>query len=197
VQWDSMNPNFFMIFNQPLLNNTATNWMTSLYLDSNQKTFINEVSQKIPTASIIELDQMIKQVQSIVKQVSLAVEFILLLVLAAGLLVLITSIQATLDVRFQESAILRTLGAQRKLVNKVLIIEFASLGFMAGLLGAAGAQLCLYFLQTRVFQLDFTISPLIIFGGPIAGAILIGTIGWASSRKVTLQPPLTILRALQ
>ncbi|WP_075185191.1 ABC transporter permease [Teredinibacter haidensis] len=197
VQWDSMNPNFFMIFSQPLLDNTATNWLTSVYLDPQNKTILNQLTSQVPTVSVVELDQMIKQVQSIIGQVSLAVEFILLLVLAAGTLVLITSVQATLDVRFQESAILRTLGAKRRLVLRVLIIEFTSLGFMAGLLASIGAQFSLYLLQTRIFQLEFSASPLVILLGPVAGALLIGTIGWLSTRKVTYQPPLTILRSLE
>lgn len=196
VQWDSMNPNFFMIFSQPLLNNTATNWLTSLYLPADQKQFLNSLSRQFPTASIVELDQMIDQVRSIMSKVSLAVEFILVLVLAAGLLVLITSIQATLDVRFQESAILRTLGAPRRLVNKVLIIEFGALGFMAGLLAAMGAQLALYYLQTELFELPFEGSLLVWMAGPLGGSLLIGIIGWISTRKVTLQPPLTTLRNL-
>jgi len=48
-----------------------------------------------------------------------------------------------------------------------------------------------------VFKLDFTANPLIILSGPAGGAILIGLIGWLSARKVTLRPPLTILRALE
>lgn len=197
VQWDSMNPNFFMIFNQPLLDNTATNWLTSMYLPADKKSFLNKLSTQFPTVSIIELEQMLDQVKGIIQQVSLAVEFILVLVLVAGILVLITSIQATLDIRFQESAILRTLGAKRSFVNKVLVIEFCTLGLMAGILGAIGAQLCLYLLQTRVFDLDFSPSPLSFLLGPAAGTLLIGTIGWLSTRKVTRQPPLTTLRDLQ
>jgi len=197
VKWDSMNPNFFMIFNQPLLDNTATNWLTSLYLPPEKKTFLNKLARQLPTATVVELDQMIEQVRGIVMQVSLAVEFILVLVLAAGILVLITSIQATLDVRYQESAILRTLGAQRRLVNRILLIEFCSLGFMAGVLGSAGAQLSLYFLQTSVFNLSFKPSVFVLLIGPLFGALLIGLIGWSSTRRVSRQPPLSILRALE
>lgn len=197
VQWDSMNPNFFMIFNQPLLDNTATNWLTSMYLPADKKTFLNTLSIQFPTVSIVELEQMLDQVKGIIQQVSMAVEFILLLVLAAGILVLITSIQATLDIRFQESAILRTLGAKRRFINKVLVIEFCTLGLMAGILGAIGAQLCLYILQTRVFNLHFSPSLLILLLGPAAGTLLIGTIGWLSTQKVTRRPPLSVLRDLQ
>ncbi|SMF30466.1 putative ABC transport system permease protein [Alteromonadaceae bacterium Bs31] len=196
VQWDSMNPNFFMIFNRSILENSATNWLTSLYIPPERKDLLNKLTRELPTVTVLELDQMIDQVKGIISQVSLAIEFVLTLVLAAGLLVLITSIQATLDIRYQESAILRTLGAQRALVNKVLLIEFCSLGFMAGFLGAIGAQISLYFLQTHVFSLDYSINPLLILAGPAFGCVLIGTIGWLSTRKVTYQPPLSVLRSL-
>ncbi len=196
VKWDSMNPNFFMIFNQSILNNKATNWLTSLYIPPERKDLLNQLTRQIPTVTVLEIDQMINQVRDIISQVSLAIEFVLGLVLAAGLLVLITSIQATLDIRYQESAILRTLGAKRSLVNKVLLIEFSSLGFMAGLLGVIGAQISLYFLQTRVFNLEFSINPILMIVGPLFGSLLIGSIGWLSTRKVTHQPPLNVLRAL-
>ncbi|WP_019602278.1 ABC transporter permease [Teredinibacter turnerae] len=196
VQWESMNPNFFMIFSQPLLDNTATNWLTSFYLAENQKTWLNTLGRQFPTVSVVELDQMIGQIQNIIGQVSLAVEFVLVLVLAAGLVVLVTSIQASLDIRFQESAILRTMGAPRELVNRILLIEFAGLGFMAGLLAAIGAQAALFYLQTQVFDLRFEPSIILSLCGPLLGALLIGFTGWASTRRVTQHPPLTILRNL-
>ena len=132
--------------------------------------------------------------QSIISKVTLAVEFILFLITGSGVLVLITSIQATLDIRLRESAILRTLGANRKLVNHTLLIEFGSLGWLAGLLGAAGAETTLFFLQTQVFNLDYIIHWRMWLIAPWLGALLVGGIGWLSTRGVTRVPPLTVLR---
>ncbi|MFT5082298.1 MAG: putative ABC transport system permease protein [Lentisphaeria bacterium] len=195
VKWDSMNPNFFMIFNKPVIDGVGANWLTSFYLAPQQKPFLNTLSRSFPTVSIIELDQTIAQIQSIIKKVSLAIEFILLLILASGVLVLITSIQATLDVRFQESAILRTLGASKALIRKTLLIEFCALGFMAGVLAAIGSEVCMYFLQTQVFELGYKTQPYIWLFGPLVSALLIGLIGWLSTKKVVTIAPLSILRA--
>lgn len=195
VHWDSMNPNFFMIFNKPIANGVGANWLTSFFIPPEQKSFINDISRAYPTISVIELDQTLKQIQDIIAKVSLAIEFILLLVLCSGILVLITSIQATLDVRLKESAILRTLGGSRQLVRKTLLIEFCSLGVLAGILGALGMELCMFFLQTRVFDLSYEPQPIIWVLGPAFSALLIGSIGWLSTRKVINVPPLTILRA--
>ncbi|WP_188151138.1 ABC transporter permease [Teredinibacter waterburyi] len=196
VQWDSMNPNFFMIFNQPVLDDAATNWLTSFYLPPDKKAVLNQLTAAFPTISLIELDQMIAQIQGIISQVSMAIEFILLLVLAAGTLVLITSIQSTLDIRMQESAILRALGAPKRLVIRTLLVEFGCLGGMAGLLGAIAAEAALYGLQTRVFSLDYAPNSMLILIGPIMGALLVGMVGWLSTRSVVATPPLQVLRQL-
>ena len=196
VDWDSMNPNFFMVFNQPVLDNTATNWLTSAYLAPEQKLFINKLAQKFPTISIIEVDQMIRQVRRIIQQISQAIEFILILVLAGGTLVFITCIQSTLDIRFHESAILRTLGAKRSLVRNQLLVEYCTLGGLSGLIAVIGTETCLFFLQTFVFKLGFQVHwPLWLVAIPL-GVLSVGCVGWLSSREVVTTPPLTILRKL-
>lgn len=196
VKWDSMNPNFYMIFNQGLLGGISANWVTSFHLPPEKKSTLNELSRAHPTVSIIEIDQTIAQVQSIIQKVSMAIEFILALVLSSGVLVLITSIQATLDLRVQEGAIYRTLGAPKSLIRLTLLIEFVTLGFLSGILAVAGTELCMYFLQTRVFNLEYASQGLLWIIGPIISATLIGLTGWLSARKVVNTPPLTLLRSV-
>ncbi len=194
VQWDSMNPNFYMIFDKPLLAGVSANWITSFYLAPENKTTLNRLARNYPTLSIIEIDQTIAQIQSIVQKVSLAIEFILMLVLASGLLVLITSIQATLDIRMKEGAIYRTLGAPKALVRRTLLIEFSTMGLLSCILAVAGTELCLYFLQTRVFSLEYAPQYALWLWGPALSALLIGGVGWLSARSVVSTPPLSLLR---
>lgn len=194
VQWDSMNPNFFMIFNREIVPGSGANWITSFHLASQQKSLLNILSRKFPTISLIEIDQTIEQIQSIIGKVSMAIEFILLLVLVSGILVLVTSVQATLDLRIRESAIFRTLGANRRLIQKVLLIEFCMLGLLAGILAVAGTELCLFFLQTRVFNLAYQSQFSLWLWGPLVSALLIGAVGWLSTRRVIITPPLAVLR---
>ncbi len=194
VQWDSMNPNFYMIFDRPLLDGMSANWITSFYLAPENKSVLNALARRHPTLSIIEIDQTIAQIQSIVNKVSLAIEFILVLVLVSGLLVLVTSIQATLDLRMKEGAIYRTLGAPKALVRRTLLIEFSTLGLLSGILAVAGTELCLYFLQTRVFSLEYASQYHLWLWGPTLGAALIGIVGWLSARSVVRTTPLSLLR---
>jgi len=117
-------------------------------------------------------------------------------VLAAGLLVLVASVQASLDARLRESAILRTLGAQQSLVRGSLMIEFGTLGWLSGLLGVIGAESVLYFLQVQVFDMAFQFNGMLWLVGPWVGAVLIAAVGMISTRRVVKVPPLLVLRGL-
>ena len=77
------------------------------------------------------------------------------LVVAAGCLVLIASIQASRDARLQEHALLRTLGGSRRLISGALAAEFGMLGLFAGVIAVVGAEVSAAVLQRQVFALPF------------------------------------------
>lgn len=196
VQWDSMAPNFYIIFSGPILDGAGAAYLTSFYLSPEQKPMLADLMRQYPTVTLIEVDAIINQIQSIVGQVTVAVEFILALVLVAGFIVLVASVQATLDVRLMESAILRTLGARAALVRGGLWIEFAVLGALAGLLGALGAEAALAYFQVEMLNLDWTPHFGLWLVGPVLGALVIGAIGVVSTRRVIRVPPMTVLKSV-
>ena len=98
--------------------------------------------------------------------------------------------------RLQESAILRTLGSSRRLILGIQLVEFSVLGLMAGLLAAMGAEVAVALLQRFMFDLPFALHPWLWLVGPLAGAVLVGTLGLGYSRKAVVQPPLEVLKSL-
>ena len=124
VEWDSLQPNFFIILSPGALEGFPATYMTSFYLTPEQKPFLNELLSNYPTITVIEVDNIIAQVRSIIDRVSQAVELVLFLVLAAGILVLIASIQSSRDLRLKEHALLRALGGTRRLISGALVSEF-------------------------------------------------------------------------
>ena len=194
VEWDSMNPNFFMIFNQPIADDFASNWITSFYLEKENKHILNTLTRNFPTISLVELDQTLDLVKSIVSRVSMAVEFILILVGIASLLVLLTSVHATLDERLRESALLRSFGAERKFVQRVLLVEFASIGLISGLFATGAAEVCLYYIQVKLFNTTYSPTISMWFITPLLSTLVISAIGYVSTVSTTHVPPAQALR---
>lgn len=194
VKWDSMNPNFFMIFENTIDNGATASWLTSFHLPADKKSVIDQISKEFPAISVLEIDQTIEQIQDIIGKVSRGIEFILSLVLLAGILVLILSVRASVAERKKETAILRTLGASRRLIQNTLKIEFSILGILSGIIAVIGAELSLYFIQTRLFDLGFDPHYWMWLITPITAAVMIASIGALSTRKVVSTPPIQVLR---
>jgi putative ABC transport system permease protein len=196
LEWQSMRPNFFLIFPPRLLASYPATFMTSFYLEQTDKVFLNRFIRRFPTVTVIEMDIVVEQIRAIVNQVSAAIELVLGVILAAGGLVLVAGVQASVDARMHESAILRALGARRNLILGGLLIEFATLGLFAGLLATVAAELSVYMLQSWVMDMSYSPSPWVWPVGVGSGMILIGSLGVYSCRKVVSSPPLALLREL-
>ena len=149
-----------------------------------------------PTFSLVELERTIKQVQSIISQVSLAIEFILLLVLIAGFLVLMASVQASIDSRLHHSAVIRAFGAGKRLITGSLWVEFLLLGFLAGFIAVICSQGLLMALQSFMFNQSVSINLPILLIGPLLASLLIACLGYVFTKKVTQTAPMLVLRNL-
>ena len=196
LQWESLSPNFFIIFSPAALEEFPATYMTSFFLEPENKTFLNTLLSQYPTITVIEIDSVIEQVQTIINQVTQAVELILVLVLFSGCLVLIASIQASRDARMSELALVRALGGTRRLIAGSLTGEFLILGAFAGVVAVMGAEVTVAALQTQVFELSASVHPWIWLLGPVCGALIITVVGLLGSRSLLDSPPMNVLRGL-
>ena len=135
----------------------------------------------------------IKSAASLIKFLA-AVEFILVLVLVAGALVLIAQVQASMDERQRELAILRTLGAQGGLIRRSVIYEFLIIGSVAGFMAAMANEISLYLLQSQVFKMSTSVHYEYWVVAPLTGAIVVGLLGAASCRALLQLNTSTLLR---
>jgi len=196
VQWDNMQPNFFFIFTPGTLDPAGATYLSTVQLEGAEKELLNPLLREFSSVVVLEVDALLEQIRSIIDQVSSAVELIAVLVLLAGALVLLACVNATLDERFRENAVLRALGARQRLIMSSLVIEFAFIGLVAGVIATLGTEGVLYYLQTEVFGQPFRPHYWAWFAGPISGTVLIGALGAAATRRVVSTSPLIVLREM-
>ena len=193
INWDNFQPNFFMIFQPGTLQDLPATYLTSFYLAAGHDQQIIDLSRAFPAVTILQVEALLAQLRSILGQVTLAVEYVLLFVLAAGMAVLFSGLQATLDERIRQGALLRALGAERQLLVKARRIEFGLLGAVSGLLAAIGCELVSLVLYRYAFDLAWHPHPWLLLL-PVIGALLVGGAGVFGTRRALNASPLTVLR---
>lgn len=196
VNWGSLQPNFFMIFNTSTLEDFPATYISSFNLPQERKSELYELFKPFPQVSLIDLDAIMDQLREVIEQVSVAILFVLVLVIVAGILVLLAQVQASLEEREKELVILRTLGAPAKLLSRAVTYEFVILGAISGLIATLAMELSLYILQTQVFELGATFHWRFWLVGPLAGAIIVGTMGRLACARLIRRNTAQLIRRL-
>ena len=196
LRWDTMKPNFYMIFSPGTLDAYPSTFITSFYLPETQKNVLNALLKKYPGTTILEVDLILRQFKTILTQLTKAIYYLLYFALMAGFTVLFAAVYATLDARIYEGALMRTLGANRSLLRKTQIIEFTVLGLISGLLAVIISEAIIYALYTQVMNMEYRPSLYLWAVMPFTGALFIGMAGCWGVRHVLNKSPLRVLREL-
>ena len=196
LRWDTMKPNFYMIFSPGTLDAYPSTFITSFYLPETQKNVLNTLVKKYPGTTILEVDLILQQFKTILTQLTQAINYLLYFALMAGFTVLFAAVYATLDNRIYKGALMRTLGANRSLLRKTHIIEFATLGLISGLLAVVISEAIMYALYTQVMAMEYRPSFYLWAIIPLTGALFVGMAGCWGVRQVLNKSPLRVLREL-
>lgn len=194
VQWDSFNVNFFVTAPRSLLGDEAATYVTSFHLPDKQETLMSELIKGHPSITLLDVDSIIGQVRRIMDRGVMAVEYVFLFTLVAGMLVMYAGIQASLTERQAEHGILRTLGARRSQLLRSLAVELTAAGMLAGLLASIFAELTGFVLARELFGLDFQLNPWLWLIGVLGSGLLIGLAGTLATYPLLIRPPLQTLQ---
>jgi putative ABC transport system permease protein len=194
VQWDSFNVNFFVVAPPSLLRGEPATYVTSFHLPREREALAPELLRVFPSMTLIDVGTLLGQVRGIIEQGVRAVEYVFAFTLAAGLLVMYAGIQASLAVRRTEHGVLRTLGAKRPVLLRSLMVEFATVGLLAGLTASLFAEITGWVLARELLGLPFSWSPMLWVFGVLGSAGLIGLAGTLGTYGALVRPPLAALR---
>jgi putative ABC transport system permease protein len=197
IDWKRFQTNFFVVFPAGVLESAPTfNVLVSRVRDSAESARLqNAVVAKFPNVSALDLTSVIQTVDSILTKVALVIRVMSLFTVGAGLIVLGSTIWSGRYQRLKESILLRTLGASRAQIWKILCAEYFLLGLFASVTGIVLAVVASWGLARFVFKLSYAPSPWPLFVTAAAVSGLTVAVGLLTSRGVGSTPPLQILRA--
>ena len=194
VRWDSMKVNFFVIATPELLKSYPASYLTSFYLPPDRMRFGDELAAAFPNLVVIDTDDVISQIRGIIDKVSEAISAVFVFTLLSGFVVLYAALLATQDERVQQAAILRALGESSAYLARMHLVEFAVIGFLAGLLASASAVLLGFVLAHRVLDIPYRSGIPVWLAGVAGGMMQVMLAGWLNTRRLAKTPPLLVLR---
>jgi len=193
IKWQSFEPNFFLVTPPGTLDAYPKTWITAVHAGDNEAAMLS-LLQRFPNLTIINVGTILDAVQNLLRHAALALAAIFALALVAALLVLLAALQSIRDERIRELALLRVLGARRRLLVLTLATEFSTLGALAGLAAGVIAAVTGYALGRWVLNLDAGFDAWLVLAGVLAGTFGIGLTGLVATVGLTRISPVLALR---
>ena len=193
IEWESFSPNFFFILSPSAGKDLPSSYITSVKVDPNSK-LMEEFISFFPTITSIDIGGIIDQVKTTINSASLAVQYIFILTMIAGVLALIASIYSTRDQRREETAILHAIGANRRTIFFSAAAEFFILGLLAALTAIIFAVVLSSIIFSQFLELAYSPNSFILITALLIGVTLIFSSGIISIRKTIYTSPMVALR---
>ncbi len=198
VRWATMTPNFFVLLPPGWLEAAPQQRIAAVRLPAgaDRGALQGRLVAAFPNVTIIDLSRIVAKVVVILERIGFAIHFMALFCLAAGAVVLAGAIAGTAQARAREVSLLKVLGADRRRVAGVLLVEFAALGGLAGLAGALSAAGLAWAILAVVLELPWPwrLGPWPFVAGVVAALVATAAGGVASSFRLLGRRPLELLR---
>jgi putative ABC transport system permease protein len=196
IDWQRVQTNFMVVFPEGVLENAPQFFVLITRIDDKNVSakFQQALVQKFPNVSAIDLTLILETVDQVFDKISFVIRFMAFFSVLAGLFVLSGAVINSKYARLKENVLLRTLGAMRKQMLQMTIIEFAYLGTFAGLSGSLLALIASWALSVYFFEILFFPDLLSLGATWILISFLTVLVGWLNTRSILNKSPLEILR---
>ena len=196
VDWRRMQPNFFAVFpagvleQAPKFHVLVTRADTAEQIGELQRTTV----ERFPNVSTIDVTLILEIAQELIGRISFVIRFMSLFSIVTGLLVLISTVLTSRFQRLEEGLLLRTLGASRRTVQKIMNVEYLLLGSLATLTGVILSVGGSYGLAVGWFGISFHVAWTALFTCLVVITLLTMLVGRLGSIGMHSRSPMESLR---
>ena len=196
VDWARFETNFYVVFEPGALEEAPQTAVVLALIEGEQERaeMQRDLVVRFANVSVLDLSRLQQTIDDILARANQGIRFLGVFTTFAGVLVLIGALATSRYQRMRESALLKTLGARRRVVLKVLTVEYAMLGSLAAAAGVVLAIFAGWMMTSNVFEVPFRLDVArlgTVWLWVTAVTVVVGLIG---SRSVLARPPLAVLR---
>jgi putative ABC transport system permease protein len=196
VDFSTAGIGFILTMNPSALQGAPHTFISTVYAEEQaEAAILRDLATAYPNITAIRVRDAIDRVADVLGGLAAATSYGATATLLTGFLVLIGAAAAGADARTYEAAMLKTLGASRRMIAASFILRAALLGLAAGAVALFAGILGGWAVSTYVMETDYSViwpSALMIIAGGIIATVLAG-LGFA--RRALQARPARVLRA--
>lgn len=157
VDWGRMATNFFVVFPTAALESAPQSRVLLAHLadEAARAALQRDVVVEFPNVSALDATLILRSLDEMFAQIGIAVRVLALFTLATGLAILVAAALAARRERAREALLLRILGASRRVLRRIALVEALALAALAALVGTLAALAAAAALVVFVFELPF------------------------------------------
>ncbi|MEH6831395.1 MAG: FtsX-like permease family protein [Sulfitobacter sp.] len=196
VDFSTAGIGFILTMNPSALAGAPHTFISTVYAEPEAEAqILRDLAKAYPNITAIRVKDAIDRVAGVLAGLAAATSYGAAATLLTGFLVLIGAAAAGADARTYEAAMLKTMGASRRMIAASFILRAALLGLAAGAIALVVGALGGWAVSTFVMETDYVViwpSALLIIIGGITATVLAG-LGFA--RRALQARPARVLRA--
>jgi putative ABC transport system permease protein len=198
VVWARFQPNFFVVFESGVLERAPQTLVTITRLDdpTARAELQRDVVLAYPNVSALDLTLIQRALDGVLRSVALAVRFMALFSIGAGLVILIGALAASRFQRLREAVLLKTMGATAGQIRRIMLTEYIAWGSLAALVGVLLAAAAGWALVTLLFDSSYRLPLVELLAVWLGVCALTALVGLANSGETRRGTPLAVLRGL-
>ena len=196
VDWKTFGINFFLIVEPGVLDKSPQMRVAAARLAAGREQALQDrLAAEVPNVTMLKVREIVEKVAHLLERLGVGIRLLGGFAITAGIAILAGAVGASASRRGREVALLKTLGATRRGVVAIFAVEFALIGFVAGIVGTVGGAILAWAVLTRGMEIAWTWRPLLLAGAPLATVALSVVAGIAASAGALRRRPIEVLRA--
>jgi putative ABC transport system permease protein len=196
VDWQRIQTNFMVVFPNGVLEHAPQFFVIVTRIEDKQRSanFQQALVNQFPNVSMIDLTLILDTLDRIFDKIAFVIRFMALFSILTGMLVLSAAVMNSRYARLKENVMLRTIGALKRQITGMTLVEYGYLGTFAGLSGILLSLVGSWVLAKFFFDILFFPDLVSLISIWIMVSAVTVLIGWLNTRTILNRSPLEVLR---
>ena len=178
VKWSSFQPNFFVQFQPGSLDLAPKNFVATVKVSGfDQKLKLqNEIVEALPNVSMVDVTRVVRRLNAIMKQMSWALQFMSLLCVLAGFVVIYSIANHQASLKKWDVGLLKALGAPFDLIRNQFLWQFSLISLGACVVGILISVFASFIISVYLFESSwrlYFVTPLVTIFGTVLLTVLV------------------------